>query len=124
MCHCNIGYNALQQFLISDPDVAEFTLTGAEDFIIIGCDGLWDVFTDDSVCHRTHRYIRPHSLMQAVAFVQAAMKVDASGHVLPGVAEKLVTEALNLGSKDNVSVIIVYFNKGAAVTADSKITMQ
>ena len=56
-----------------------------------------------------------------MAFVQAALKVDASGQVLPGVAEKLVTEALNLGSKDNVSVIIVYFNQGATVTADVKI---
>ena len=38
-----IGDIKLKKWVIGTPDTAEFDLTGEEDFILLACDGLWDV---------------------------------------------------------------------------------
>ena len=44
-----IGDRKLKQWVIGNPDVNTFDLDGTEDYLIIGCDGLWDVMTPDKV---------------------------------------------------------------------------
>lgn len=39
----------LQPYLIAEPYVSITELTGNEDFLIIACDGVWDVTTDQEV---------------------------------------------------------------------------
>ena len=34
-----------QALVISDPDIHTFAITGEEDFLVLACDGLWDVMT-------------------------------------------------------------------------------
>jgi len=58
-----------------------------DDFLIIACDGLWDVFT----------------YQEAVHFVEKQLKLTED---LNEVSKNLVNEALRKGSLDNVSVII------------------
>ena len=39
----------LKQFVIGEPDVSEYDLTGDEDFIVVACDGVWDVMNQKEV---------------------------------------------------------------------------
>jgi serine/threonine protein phosphatase PrpC len=59
------------------------------DFLIVGCDGLWDVIDDQS----------------AADFVADALR---GGREPSGVASLLVQEALRRGTADNVSVAVVF----------------
>ncbi len=42
-----IGDRKLKQWVIGRPDVAVFDLDGTEEYLVLGCDGLWDVLTPD-----------------------------------------------------------------------------
>ena len=44
-----IGDRKLKQWVIGRPDVAEFELTGSQEYLVLGCDGLWDVLTPEKV---------------------------------------------------------------------------
>lgn len=45
-----IGDKKLKEWVIGDPDVAEFDLDGTEEYLILACDGLWDVMDEEKVC--------------------------------------------------------------------------
>jgi serine/threonine protein phosphatase PrpC len=74
--------------LIADADTCEVHLTSDDAFLIIACDGLWDVIT----------------YAEAVQLCQHHMEagVDATT-----IADKLVGEALMRGTRDNVTVVVV-----------------
>jgi len=78
--------------IISVPEVGEHALpdsfSGDQMFMIMACDGLWDVVTNEL----------------AVSYVRQILLQDGS---FQKCSEKLVKLALRLGSLDNVSVIVV-----------------
>jgi Leucine-rich repeat (LRR) protein/serine/threonine protein phosphatase PrpC len=71
------------------PDVVSFPITDEDDSIIIACDGLWDVVSD---------------AVAATVVRKAVTAADA--------AVALKNFAIALGSKDNVSVIVVKLHPG------------
>jgi len=73
--------------LIADVEVTEFDLTGEDQFIILACDGLWDVMTHQ----------------EAVDFVLQCLKEDDDPH---RVSKKLVDKAFQKGSMDNITAMI------------------
>lgn len=76
--------------VIPAPFILETELTDADEFIIIACDGLWDVMTYN----------------EAVEYVADRRKNNISPK---DVSEELVNNAIEKrGSTDNVSVIVVY----------------
>jgi serine/threonine protein phosphatase PrpC len=78
--------------LTADPDIAEYTLTGDEEFTLLACDGLWDVMNHQ----------------QVVDFLRSRLQQNSD---LDKVCEELANEALNLGSQDNITVLLVTHNK-------------
>ena len=44
-----VGDRKLKQWVIGTPDVHEFDLDGTEEYLVLGCDGLWDVLTPEKV---------------------------------------------------------------------------
>lgn len=44
-----IGDRKLKQWVIGRPDVNTFDLDGTEEYLILGCDGLWDVMDNAKV---------------------------------------------------------------------------
>ena len=44
-----IGDRKLKEWVIGDPDVASFDLDGTEEYLIVACDGLWDVMDEEKV---------------------------------------------------------------------------
>jgi len=78
------GDFSLKQWITADPLITETTLHKDDKFLIIACDGLWDVISDQ----------------EAVNMV----KKMKSAKVM---STKLTEQALAQGSTDNVSIVVV-----------------
>mmetsp|Transcript_587 Transcript_587/g.1433 ORF Transcript_587/g.1433 Transcript_587/m.1433 type:complete len:264 (-) Transcript_587:151-942(-) len=82
-----LGDHAMKQSVISEPYFWEGELDDRDSFIIIACDGLWDVCSDqDSV---------------------DMVKGEKSAQEM---SQKLMQAALDKGGKDNISVMVVRWN--------------
>lgn len=79
-----------------EPTIAEHELTGDEEYLLIACDGLWDVTNAGQI----------RSLVDAH---MTSNRKSPPGRKWEGVSETLVQGALNSGSGDNVSAIFVPF---------------
>ena len=76
------------------PEVTIRALDAEDEFVVLGCDGLWDALSMQTVTNFVRGELNAHRDLQRAA--------------------KAVTEeALRRGSVDNVSVIIVALNQGA-----------
>lgn len=85
-----IGDKKLKQWVIGDPDVGEFDLDGSEEFMLIACDGLWDVMDSEKI----------------IAFVK---EWQSKNEGVAGVSQALVAHCIDdLSSSDNISCIVVF----------------
>eukprot|EP00510_Aplanochytrium_minuta_P001445 CAMPEP_0184014972 /NCGR_PEP_ID=MMETSP0954-20121128/6023_1 /TAXON_ID=627963 /ORGANISM="Aplanochytrium sp, Strain PBS07" /LENGTH=247 /DNA_ID=CAMNT_0026295647 /DNA_START=242 /DNA_END=985 /DNA_ORIENTATION=- len=87
----SFGDHAMKKFVVARPFTTTTILQDTDRFLIIACDGIWDVFTDE----------------QAVSFVCQILDEEKISE--KEVAKRLVDEAISRGSLDNVTVIVVYF---------------
>lgn len=90
----SFGDARFKRFVVPEPEILRHPLTGQEDFIVLACDGLWDVMDAKDV----GEFVREYRKTQGTA----------------GVAKALTNEALELKSGDNVSVIVVFFGEQGA----------
>jgi len=83
------------------PDITSTDLTQQDQFVIIACDGLWDVISDQQaveIVNQTFREIEPFKRM-----------LQQEGRSLTEIlARVLVEEALAHGSTDNVSCVVIF----------------
>ena len=102
---------------IPDPDISTHML-GAKDFFAIICsDGVWDVFSSEEAVHFVlAALMRDRSHMPKIAeeysFVDPCRKPGdvIDGEVLTKAATQLVKAAIERGSTDNCSSIIIAIN--------------
>ena len=84
--------------LISEPEVSAHALSPVDALLILGCDGLWDYCDTESAAAIVHAAL-------------PALAADPTGRPTEGelaaTARALVNAALDRGSDDNVSVIVV-----------------
>jgi len=78
----------MKEFVVGSPYTTETHLANNDEFLILACDGLWDVATDQ----------------QAVDLVRDEQDADTA-------AKKLMQHALDEGTRDNVTILIVRFHK-------------
>jgi len=81
-----LGDHAMKQWVVCDPYYTELELHKTDKFIIMACDGVWDVLSDQ----------------EAVDLV----KTDTDAQAM---ADKIVKTALEKGSTDNVTCIVLVF---------------
>lgn len=82
-----------QPLIIAKPDVEVTTLTQNDQFLLLACDGLFDVFTGQEVVDFVRKNMSDHGDAQKCC-------------------ENLTDEAINTrNSRDNVSVILIILNK-------------
>ncbi|GBG24084.1 Protein phosphatase 2C-like 1 [Hondaea fermentalgiana] len=84
----SFGDHAMKKFVVARPFTTRTRLTDDDSFLIVACDGVWDVMTDQ----------------EAVDFVQKAINDKVA---LEALSQYLVTEAISRGSTDNVTALIV-----------------
>ncbi|XP_057372257.1 WASH complex subunit 2-like [Daphnia carinata] len=87
-----IGDASYKPYVTAEPDMVAVTLEGHEDFLIIGCDGLWDTIGVDEAAFIVLQYLHHET--------------DISG-----LSGRLVQAAKQKGSTDNISVIVVFFRE-------------
>lgn len=79
-----------QSPLIADPEIQRITLSRDDEFLIIGCDGIWDVMSNQHAVTLVRCGLRRHDDPQQCA-------------------KELAMEALRLNTSDNLTVIVVCF---------------
>mgnify|MGYP003686619041 FL=1 len=77
-------------YVTHQPEIFSLTITKKDDFLVLGCDGLYDCLSNQEIVH----------------FVMRNRSSDA--------AEKLANHAIKSGSTDNVSVIVIFFEHPSA----------
>lgn len=80
-------FNEEKDIISGTPDLTARLLGPSDDFLVVACDGLWDVMDNQAVTD----------------FVGGAIK---AGEALDSIAASLAKKATSLGSADNISVII------------------
>ncbi|KAI7735258.1 hypothetical protein M8C21_021586 [Ambrosia artemisiifolia] len=86
---CN-RYMKKDKTLIAEPDVRQMVLTDNDEFMIVACDGIWDVMSNQ----------------EAVALVRCQLRLHNDPQRC---AKELVNQALRLHSTDNLTAIVVCF---------------
>ncbi|XP_002974967.2 probable protein phosphatase 2C 27 [Selaginella moellendorffii] len=77
--------------LISEPELRQAILTEEDEFLIIGCDGLWDVFTSQNAIDLARKELQQHNDPDLCS-------------------KQLVAEALRRNTSDNLTVVTVCFH--------------
>lgn len=92
-------------YLTHKPDNFYYTLKPFDEFIIIACDGLWDVLQS----HEAVNFVRDHYVNNDVKFyqIQGYSPFDIK-YQDNNIAKKLADYAIARGSTDNVSIMIVF----------------
>jgi protein phosphatase 1E len=90
-----IGDKQLKKYITSEADCTVTPLGRGENFVCLACDGLWDVMDSDAV----------------VAFVSEYLQDETKS--MAELARALVKKAIQLGSADNVSLVLVFLQKNA-----------
>jgi serine/threonine protein phosphatase PrpC len=87
----SLGDAQNQPFVTSEPYIAHFELTDKDEFVILGCDGIWDVISDEQAVALVKEYGKRSFSMAAVALRDCAYSA---------------------GSTDNLSVLIINLATG------------
>ena len=78
--------------LSAEPEVQQAFLTEEDEFMIIGCDGLWDVFSSQNAIDFARRKLQQHNDPRECS-------------------RELVNEALHRDSCDNLTVVTICFQE-------------
>ncbi|TST98541.1 Protein phosphatase 1A [Bagarius yarrelli] len=98
---CVSGKGPTEQLVSPEPEVYAIERSGAEDeFIILACDGIWDVMTNEELCD----------------FVRSRLQVTED---LERVCNEIVDTCLYKGSRDNMSVVLVCFSGAPKVSSEA-----
>ncbi|XVF47976.1 hypothetical protein PTKIN_Ptkin03bG0153100 [Pterospermum kingtungense] len=77
--------------LSAEPELKMITLTKEDEFLIIGSDGIWDVFTSQNAIEFARRRLQEHNDVKLCC-------------------KQIVEEAIKRGATDNLTVVLVSFH--------------
>ncbi|KAK3159371.1 hypothetical protein QOZ80_2AG0149260 [Eleusine coracana subsp. coracana] len=80
--------------LSAEPELKMTTLTKDDEFLIIGSDGIWDYFSNQNAVDFARRKLQEHNDLRLCC-------------------RQIVEEALRLGSRDNLTAVMVSFHQEA-----------
>jgi len=98
---------AMAQNIVSNvPDITSTDLSDQDMFIIVACDGLWDVCEDQEAVNLVLEGIR--ELMACLPPQPGQDALEHRRHMAEILARVLVEEALARGTADNVSCMVIF----------------
>lgn len=90
------------------PETFSYSLQNDDEFIIIACDGLWDVLQN----HEAVNFVRDHLNNNNIDFYNIVSKYPSKEVSNTNcIARKLASYAIARGSTDNVSIFIIFLKK-------------
>ncbi|XP_057504435.1 protein phosphatase 2C 16-like [Actinidia eriantha] len=101
----SIGDRYLKPWIIPEPEVMFIPRTREDECLILASDGLWDVMTNNEACEVARRRILLwHKKNGDSPLAERGQGIDPAAQAA---AEYLSVLALQKGSRDNISVIVV-----------------
>ncbi|KAL1224096.1 Protein phosphatase 2C 7 [Cardamine amara subsp. amara] len=101
----SIGDEYLEPYVIPDPEVTFMPRAREDECLILASDGLWDVVSNQEACELARkRILMWHKKNGALPLAERGIGEDPA---CQAAAEYLSKLALQKGSKDNVSIIVV-----------------
>ncbi|OMO86502.1 phosphatase 2C (PP2C)-like protein [Corchorus olitorius] len=101
----SIGDRYLKPWIIPDPEVMFIPRVKEDECLILASDGLWDVMTNEEACDLARRRILQwHKKNGTTLTSERGVTIDPAAQAA---AEYLSNRALQKGSKDNITVIVV-----------------
>ncbi|KAK9412076.1 Protein-serine/threonine phosphatase [Crotalus adamanteus] len=85
---------------LSKPEVYEIVRAEEDEFIVLACDGIWDVMSNEELCE----------------FVKSRLEVSDD---LEKVCNWVVDTCLHKGSRDNMSIVLVCFSNAPKVSDEA-----
>ncbi|KAL6523309.1 hypothetical protein OROGR_016912 [Orobanche gracilis] len=82
----SIGDDDLKPFVTAEPEITEILLSAEDEYIVMASDGLWDVVSNADVVNIIRDTVKEAEMC----------------------SKRLATEAVERGSKDNITVIVVF----------------
>ncbi|XP_019161909.1 PREDICTED: probable protein phosphatase 2C 50 [Ipomoea nil] len=101
----SIGDRYLKPWIIPDPEVMFIPRTKDDDCLILASDGLWDVMTNEEVCDLARKRILQWHRKYGMTL--PSERGEGTDPAAQSAAEYLSNRALQKGSKDNITVIVV-----------------
>ncbi|XP_065849197.1 protein phosphatase 2C 50-like isoform X2 [Euphorbia lathyris] len=101
----SIGDRYLKPWIIPEPEVVFIPRAKEDECLILASDGLWDVMSNEEACDLARRRILVWHKKNAG--VQPSSTGEMFDPAAQAAAEYLSNRALQKGSKDNISVIVV-----------------
>lgn len=98
------GKGPCEQLVSPEPDVVVEDRTGDDEFLVLACDGIWDVMTNEELCD----------------FIRNRMQLTDN---IENVCNLVIDTCLYKGSRDNMSIVIVAFS-GAPVVSEEAIAKE
>lgn len=97
------------QQVSAEPELRVQPRSAGDQFLVLACDGIWDVMSNDQVAE----------YLVARARARHAEGAPLNGPWLETLCDDLIDECLRLGSRDNMSCVIVAFEGAVNGTAGS-----
>lgn len=92
-----IKFGGLPHVLTAIPDIFSFKIEDNIDFIVLGCDGIYDLFKNEELCN--------------AVYMSMPDKKDMSIHSFCGRAVDMIMKtALSRNSLDNITTVLISFN--------------
>ncbi|XP_064612803.1 protein phosphatase 1E-like [Liolophura sinensis] len=101
-----IGDIEHKPYISAVPDILSVELDGTEDYLILGCDGVWDTLPKEELPEIMYTYLQ---------------ECDGDRTM---VAQRLVSIARDNGSTDNISVVIVFFKDDISEPKPTRSTIE
>lgn len=105
-CYDFSGDRYLKPWIIPEPEVMFLPRAKDDECLILASDGLWDVMTNEEACDLARRRILMWHKKNGIS--PASEREEGSADpAAQAAAEYLSNRALQKGSKDNITVIVV-----------------
>lgn len=97
-----VGRDPTEQLVSPEPEVTVFKRDeDMDEFLVLACDGIWDVMSNDDVADFVRHQLRIHSNLETVC-------------------SSIIDTCLHKGSTDNMSVVLVTFNGAPKVSEEAQ----
>lgn len=95
------GMGPCEQLVSPEPEIFVQERNPADEFLVLACDGIWDVMTNEELCD----------------FVRNRLQIS---HSMEHICNQVIDTCLYKGSRDNMSIVIVTF-QGAPKVSDEAV---
>ncbi|XP_068634308.1 probable protein phosphatase 2C 6 [Aristolochia californica] len=103
----SIGDRYLKPWIIPEPEIMFIPRKKEDECLILASDGLWDVMTNEEVCDVARRRILLWHKKNGTNMTSSTERGEGMDPAAQAAAECLSKLALQKGSKDNITVIVV-----------------